>query len=924
MPASPQHLAVLAALLLAPLPAVAQAPQRAAAAAERGDLRTAQIEWRNAIRQDPAAMAPRLALIHVSLTLGDGETAEREARAALARGLDPALGHNLLVRAFLLNARHEELLAALPQPADDPGGQVAAGRALALIATRQLDAARATVELARRIAPEGAEPLLAASALAAAEGDRAVAEALVDRALLATPQHPEALIRKATLALERREPREAVTWLDRALTAAPNLIPALLRRAELHRMLGERDAMRRDVDAALAIQPGSVAAHYLRAVLAVDGQDWAVADQSLQRMGPALGAFPGGFLLLATVKRGLGQQAQALDAAQRHQARSPEDPRGPRLIAAIHLEANRPSDAAAALSELAARGNADAPALDLLGRLQSAAGRRAEALAAFEAASRLAPEDAGLLARVAAARMSLGDMPGSVRAAREALRLDPNLDGAQELLAFAALHRGDVAAVQASLDRMTPTQRATEPAGVLEGSLRLLQHEPRGAREAFDRVLAAHPNSLAARLGLARLHRMEGDLPAAEQRLGEALRLDPGNAEAIGQLAQMALPPAPRAAEALAAISAAQTAAPTQPALALAVAQLLTRQGQAPRALEILRGQSGVNALLARAEAHAAQGDWPAAEAASREALAEAPQSIPARQQLATMLARAGDWRGARIVLEQGLRERPAEAALQRQLITTVREGEGLDAALELADRLGRDARAQPVGATLRGELLLAARRPEEAARALAAAPPSSLATQRQAAAWREARRPEEAARVLTEWLQANPEDDAAMLMLSSLDIEAGRMDAAQQRLEHLLERQPGNALVMNNLAWLLARPGLEEGGLARAEELAERAHFLAPNPEIADTLGWILARKGRAVEALPLLRQSAPPPDQARRNPGASYRLAFALSATGAKDEALARLTPLLEPEPVAFPEQAAARRLLAELRGEPAPGGR
>lgn len=926
------RIALTAAALLGPmaLPALAQAPQRAAAAAARGDLRTAQIEWRNAIRQDPNALAPRLSLIAVSLELGDGETAEREARAALARGLDPALGHNLLVRAFLLNGRHEELLTALPQPQADPGGQVAAGRAQALLATNQREAARASVQLALSLAPDAPEPLVAAAALAQAEGDRAAAEALVDRALAAQPQHVDGLMRKAMLALERGDPREAVTWLDRTLAVSPSLVPALLRRAELRRMTNEPELMRRDVDAALAIQPNSAGGLYLRAMLAVQAQDWAVADAALQRIGPALGAFPGGFLLLASVKRGMGQEAQALDAAQRHQARWPDDARAARLIAALHLAANRPQDAAAALTEFAARGGADAASLDLLGRLHTAAGRRQEAIAAFQAAAAQAPDDSEIQTRLAAARMANGDVIGSMQAASEALRRNPELDGAQELLAFAALYRGDVAGVMAALERLTPAARQTEPAGVLLGSVHMLQLKLDAAKAAFQEVLRQHPSSLAARLGLVRVHLIEADLPAAERLLAEALRLDPGNAEAIGQLARLALPPSPRAAQARQVMETAQAAAPNQPALALGLAQVLLREGQAARALGLLRSevlarQPNPNVAMLRAEAHAALAEWPAAEAASREALGLAPQATGPRVQLASVMLRAGDGRGARIVLEQGLRERPADPQFLRNLVIVVRDAQGLDAALELADRLGREPRAQPVGATLRGELLLGAQRPAEAARAFAAAQavaPSSLLVQRMAAAWREAGQPAQAAQALRDWLRAQPGDDAALLMLSNLDIEAGRLAEARQRLEELLTRQPDNPLVMNNLAWLLVRRGQDESQLGRAQVLAQRAYFLAPGSEVADTLGWTLARSGRPADALPLLRQGVP--GAGRPNPGATYRLAYALAATGARAEALALLEPALEPPPATFPEQAEARQLLAELRGASPAAGR
>jgi Flp pilus assembly protein TadD len=99
--------------------------------------------------------------------------------------------------------------------------------------------------------------------------------------------------------------------------------------------------------------------------------------------------------------------------------------------------------------------------------------------------------------------------------------------------------------------------------------------------------------------------------------------------------------------------------------------------------------------------------------------------------------------------------------------------------------------------------------------------------------------------------------------------------------------------------------------GLAEAMPLAQRAFFVTPSAEAADTLGWLLVRGGDPRQALPLLRQAAAllPSDA-----GVGYRFAFALNASGDRAEALRVLTPLLAANP-AFRERAEAERLQAEL---------
>jgi cellulose synthase operon protein C len=916
------------AALLAPLlltgwgaaPALAQPEIRAAAAAARGDLRAAQIEWRNAVREAPQDAARRAALARISLELGDGEAAEREARAALEHGWDAADGTALLMRAFLVNGRHEALLQGFPLPGPDAGaagGQVAAGRALAHLARRELAEAREAVELARRLAPRAVEPELAASALAQREGDRAEAEAAVDRALALDGDSAEAIARKGTLLLERRAPREALALFDRAIALTPATAALRLRRAETLLALNETDRARADIEAALTALPGSAVGHYLHAMLHGRNQDWPAADAALRRLGATLGQFPDGFLMLATTKRALGQVALAEDAARRHLSRQPHDPRAARLLATIEVETNRPREALATLATMAARGQADAASLDMLGRLQAADGQRRAAVMSFEAAHERAPRDAAILSRLAAARLAVGDMAGTVQAAEATLALDPAQDSARGMLAFAALYQGDVEKVERELARLPEEARREEAPSVLEASARLLRMDLPGARRGFDSVLEAHPNSIAARMGLMRLARLEARLPEVERLLAEVLRLDPDNAEAFSQLVQGALPGQPRAAEHRAILEGTQAARPDQPGPALALAHVLMRQGEAARAATLLSSgplaqNNSLPVLLGRAEAHALAQNWQEAERASRMALAEAPRSVPARRQLAALLMRREDARGAELLVEQGLREQPGSAVLLQSLVAIVRESRGLDAALQVAAQQAANPSALPAAAPLRGDLLLGAQRPAEAAQAYAQAHeanPSSALARRAATAWRAAEEPERAMAALRTWLERTPEDDAAVQMLSQLEIEAGQLDAARARLEELVARRVADRIALNNLAWLLAQQG--EAQIPRARSLAERAYFLEPTPDVADTLGWILARHGEAGRAVPLLRQAA----QARAtNPTAAYRLAYALAEAGQREEAKEVLRPALAAAP-AFAERDAAQRLLADL---------
>jgi len=903
-------------------PALAQPLERARQAQAKGDLRAAQIEYRNAVRAEPNSAPARAALAGISLELGDGDTAEKEARAALERGLDPVAGTKLLLRAYLAQNRARDLLRDFPVP-DDPAkaalaGQIAAGRTLAQLNQNDRDAARLSAAEAVRLAPDTVETQLAAAAVAFLDGDRKAAEAAVDKALAVDPTAPDALLRKAGLQFERGEATAAAATLATLLERAPGHIPARVLRAEALLRSNEPAKARLEVDTALRIQPNSAPAAYLLGLLLVQAQEWKSADEIFQKLGSVLGNFPDGFLLQAIAKRGINQPAQALDSAQRYTARRPEDPRGAKFLASLELENNRPNEAVAALDRFITRGTPDAETFDLLGRAHAAAGRPREAAVALQRAADLAPQDPGILARLAASRLASGDAAGTTKAAEGLLALVPNQPGAREMLAVVALARGDLVSAEAELNKLDAAARQSEIGGTLSGAIRLGRLDLPGARTAFEGALRARPDSVSARLGLARVAAAQNQPVETDRLLIEVLQRDPGNAEAVTALTNIAIGGGTRGGVARGALEKAQAARPDDARLALAMASIFTAAGDQAKAIALLESEPlrapgrGVALPLARAQAYAAADRWPEAEAASRAALAEAPDNVFARRQLAALLARKGEASAAEALIREGLRAEPGNQQLQQTLLGLVQQARGLDAALLVADELSR----YPNARFLRGDLLMAAQRPADAAKVFAAAyaeAPTAATALRQANALRAANQPAQATAVLNAWLQREPNSVEVLDALSQLDIQAGRFAEAERRLNTLLAAVPNNPVALNNLAWLLGERGGAE--TTRARELAERAYFLMPNVESADTLGWILARNGEPKLAVPLLRAAAAPRGGQPGNPSMTFRLAFALNAAGDREEAGRVLDSLLAAG-TGFPERGQAEKLRTELR--------
>ena len=96
--------------------------------------------------------------------------------------------------------------------------------------------------------------------------------------------------------------------------------------------------------------------------------------------------------------------------------------------------------------------------------------------------------------------------------------------------------------------------------------------------------------------------------------------------------------------------------------------------------------------------------------------------------------------------------------------------------------------------------------------------------------------------------------DNVIVLSTLALVLDgASRKPEARQVYEATLKLDPNNAVVLNNLAFLMAETG---GDLDDALTKAQRAKQLLPNLyEISDTLGWIYLKKNLPDNAIDIFK---------------------------------------------------------------------
>jgi Tfp pilus assembly protein PilF len=159
----------------------------------------------------------------------------------------------------------------------------------------------------------------------------------------------------------------------------------------------------------------------------------------------------------------------------------------------------------------------------------------------------------------------------------------------------------------------------------------------------------------------------------------------------------------------------------------------------------------------------------------------------------------------------------------------------------------------------------------------------------------------------LGQWLADHPEDTRLRAMLAMALQSSGQQQSAIAEYLKILDSDPDNVTVLNNLAWLY-----QESSDPQGVKYAERAHELAPGrPEVTDTLGWLLVQNGDTNRGLVLLQEARV---KAPHIPDIHYHMAAALYKAGRIEESRKELDRLLKTGKT-FPELDEARALHNKL---------
>lgn len=902
---------------------------------------SAKVQLKALLQEHPGSAEARFLLGQLLQQTGDPAGAEAELRRALEAGHPDTAVLPVLAQAMLAQGKGKLLVlqfgkSELAEPQADAELKAAIAQAEAV--DGDLTAAEEALAQALRRAPELPAARLMQARLAAARGDLPGALKLAQALTAAQADNAQAWVLQGDLLLQQAGAAAADGAAKAAAGAsAPgtggDAAPALAayRKAlELDaKQLGAHLAIinallaRRDLDGAAKQwaaldkvahnQPQTL---FYEAVLADSRGEHKRVREITQQLLRGAPENPRVLLLAGQAELKLGATAQAEALLGKAVQLYPKAAAPRRLLASAQLRSGQADKALLTLKPLSEANPPDAEALALQAQAHLMKGDSKAAETDFTRAGKLRPDDTRLQTALAVTQLSKGQDSAGFAALEDIAAKDKG-SSADLTLISARMRRNDIAGALKAVDALAAKMPKEPLPEQLRGRIALQAKDLPGARKHFEAALAKQGDYLPAVSGLAMLDLAEKKTDAARARFTQVLERNPKHAGAMLALAEInqrsggkpedtlkwlddavkADPTDLRArvlqiehhlaqrdtTRALAAAQAATSALPDNPELLdrLGRVQLLAREAQQAVAtfgkLAQLMPQSPMPQLRL-ADAHTAAKNSSAAAAAVRRAQEIAPDA-PQVQQAALLLA-----------LGEGKSEQ----------------------ALAVARKMQAQRPDDAAGFIAEGDVALRAKQFDNAIAAYRKATTKKQpgeAAQRLHLALSAAGRKAEADKLAAEWRAAHPDDLGFVLHLGDAAMAGNDLAKAEQLYRAVVDKQPSQAVAINNLAYVLAAQK-KPGGVA----MAERALKLVPEaPAMLDTLAFALAAEGQLPKALEVQAKAV---GLAPDTPNFRLQLARLQLQKGDKPAARLELDKLAKLG-AAYPRQAEVAELLKQAGG-------
>ncbi|MDO9597790.1 MAG: PEP-CTERM system TPR-repeat protein PrsT [Azoarcus sp.] len=838
----------------------------------KNDINAASIQLKNALQENGNLAEGRFLLGKINLEQGNVPGAVKELQRAAELGYPADQVTPLLASALVRSAEFDRVLKDYGDTT--LGDPVAQGQLLSAIgdarfAKADVAGARSAFEAALAVSPDNGLARVGLGRAKLFSGDAPGAQAEAEAAIAGQAELGEAHALLADTMLAQGKPEEAIKALEAAVRARPDSVSYHFALISLQLRQNDFDAAAKQLEAMKKVAPKHPSTRYVQAFLDFRNNRNAEAREGVMEVVKNAPDFLPGQLLAGSVLMRLNEHVVARTHLATVLARAPGQPLARRLMAASHLASGEASRALEMIQPLLAAQNQDAALQGLAGQIYLANGDLEKAEAYFEKSAAAAPDDASARTRLGVARLAGGDAEGAFADLEAASRLDETSGQADLAMILAYMRRSEfdkALEAQKTLEGKQPDNPQTHN---LKGGILLAKKDPAGARAAFERAVELKPDFLAAQVNLARLDLADKTPDAAKARFEGIIKQNPKNVDALLAYADLQNSTGSSAAEVLATLERAAEAGPGLLPPRLALIQHHLRQRDPAKAMTVAQQAVAAEpndprAVEALARVQLASGQTQQAIASLNKLAGLLPQSPAPLLALSDAQRQAKDDAAAEQSLRKALALKGDLLEAQQRLVGVQVARGNRDNALATAKSIQKQRPTAAIGYSLEGDVLGSAGRWPEAAtayrKALDRGKSGELVIKLHSALMRTERKAD-ADKLMKDWLSAEPKDLAARGYVAERALAEKRYADALKMFREMNELAPGNALVLNNLAWTAA--AAKDG---QALTYAEQALALAPdNPVVLDTVGVIQVDGGQSDKGLAnLVRAVSLAPDLA------------------------------------------------------------
>lgn len=864
----------------------------------QNDIRASIIELKNALQKNQNDKDARLLLGRVYIDARNGTAAEKELRRALVLGVAEADVQPLMVKALIYQQKSADILKEFSGYSGQEA-EIYAGLIEANLMEGRLDEALAVLNRAKKQELNDPALELASIKILLTSGKTEKASGKLEKLLDEKPNYPDAWAIMGNLQLTLGEYTKSANAFKKSIDQE-----ALMSFFQLNSYVGlirsylaqqDMASAKKEIDALIQKAPEHYLPKYLLALYYFEVKNYELAKENLLTVLKVVPDHLPSQLLFGTISFALGNYEQADAYLTSYVNNVPAHIHARKLLAATRLKQSQPEAALKVLQPVASENKSDAQLLAMIGKASVQSGHLDAGSRYFRQAIKLDEKDANAIrAELAQLYLTQGDFDAAITELDLLEKTDER--SANVLKVFALMKKNATKDAYELLSHLESTYAKDPVVFLAAGQVELMQGDLVKARKKFLKAVSLDSTYKPAYLELAKIAIRDGELTTASELYDRVMLLDSENVQAMLGQAQIS---ERRGDQRLALewLEKARTQSnnPLLPTIILANYYIRTdKVDLAEKVIEDLgQGYTDDQRILrVVVNTQLKKKQYFQAVSTFEKIVQQYPEQPKLYAELAVLKGRAGDINGAITSLESALEldsNHPIANALMSEFqlasgntAEAVKSGKKVKSLLPestLGDVLVGDAHLR------QNDFNLAEKSYERAYNTR----PTTDVVLKYAQVLSRAGKGKHANNILVKWLESHSEDHKVRAALGTRYYSQGKADDAIRELKVVLDAQPNNVIVLNNLSWFY-----KEKDISEAINYAKKAYELRPIPEITDTLGWLYAESGTDLnKGVSLLRQAY---SERKDNADIQLHYAEALFKSGQKTEAVSVLKSLKE----------------------------